>query len=425
MVLDGGDLLFPFPSLAGHPEAGLLRDKARVVARATVRLGADAVNVGRRDLAGGIELLRELGGEYRVPWLSTNLRLAEGQHPFPRWRVVDWGGLRVGLVGLVPPDPALDPQLGIRVDPPAPALREALAALGRVDAVVCLSNLGLDAERELLGQVPGVALAVGGGSGHQLPVPLVAGDTAFLHATERGRFLGLLEVGGEALRRWKTPREAGEQAQRQARVEALRSQAAALPAGPDREQVAGALRAQAAQAAAGLSAPGGALFSHRLAPLDESVPEDPEVAVWVAEALAREARWRREQALVAPVAAAPAPLPPGPFHVGVPACRSCHPRAYAAWLQTPHARAYARLGTDDRRPECVLCHASRLRQVSGPGFEPVVGCEVCHGPGGNHRARVNIARVPSEALCRNCHRGDHGDRGFDYRQGYLRVRCDR
>ncbi len=424
LYLDAGDALFRSPTLPPGPAAGGLRARARLVARALVHMGAGAVNVGRLDLAAGLGFLEDLGRDPGVPWVSTNLAAADGRRPFPRWRVVPWGGLRVGVVGLIRPDPPADGRLGLRVEEPRAALEEALNGLAAqgVDAVVCLSNLGLEAEKQLAREVPGVAVIVGGGTHPYLPSPPVVADTVILHAGNRGRYLGVLETDPGSLGSWERPRNLGDRPVLQARlanarrgIELLR-QSKATPAQirSVEVQVAGLEKALAELDRAP------ATFSHRIVPLGPSIPEDPEVAGWVREHKGAEVAARRK---AAPPPPRPARRRAGPFHTGSAACRSCHPQAYRGWLATRHARSYTSLGADSRNPRCLGCHATRLERPNGPALEPVVGCETCHGRGGNHRGRGNIVRQPPAGTCRRCHRGFHPDEGFDYPKDVARVRC--
>lgn len=430
-MLDGGDALFREVAVPEGPPGDLSRGRAEVVARAFQRIGVGAVNVGRRDLAAGLGFVGALGRDPGVPWVATNLRTSSGDYPFPRWRVLAWGDARIGVVGVLAPDPTRDPALGIRVGDPAAAVREALAALDDVDAVICLANLGLDAERELARQVPALRAIVGGMTNHQLATPLVEGGTLVLRAADRGRYLGVLEVPRGALAAWRDPVDARERDLLARRAENLRATLEAFP--PERaegaerrlELVAGQLRA--AEAALARFDGDSVTFRHRLLPLDTRVGEDREVAGWVAAFHAAEARGRASRAAPKPHAAVvpSRPASRGPFHTGTAACRSCHADAYRAWVGTPHARAAADLKDRSRDPQCLGCHASRLTRATGPTVEPVVGCEACHGPGGNHRGRGNVARRPPEAACRECHGAFHPNQAFDYAKGLARIRCDR
>ena len=426
LYVDGGDLLFRQSPVAGLAEEELLRDRARLIARAAVADGAAAVNVGRRDLASGLAFLSELAREPGVPWVSTNLRDAAGTYPFPRWRIVDWGGLRVAVLGVLPADSGADHQFGFQVDPPAEALRVALAQLPSVDAVVCLSNLGFETEKELVRQVPGAALVVGGGSSQLLYSPHVIGDTAILSAGDRGRYLGVLDLSAGSLRAWTQPRDLQQAALLEARLVEIRQREEAAGSSPGLQAEADRVRGALTELRSGTAG-----FANRVLALDGRGGEDPEVERWVREFKAHEAA-KRQQAVPVRAAASEAGIaatPPSPVGVGGYAgsasCRACHAEAYQAWLGTAHARAYADLKGSTRDPACLVCHATRLARPSGISVEPVVSCEACHGPGARHRGVGNIARKPAEDQCRQCHRGFHPGSSFALENAYARIRCDR
>ncbi|HEX8909445.1 MAG TPA: multiheme c-type cytochrome [Anaeromyxobacteraceae bacterium] len=114
-------------------------------------------------------------------------------------------------------------------------------------------------------------------------------------------------------------------------------------------------------------------------------------------------------------------LAAGADQVGAETCKACHPAAYEAWRDGPHARALATLTPAQRADRrCTVCHAPDLdRGVSG------VTCETCHG-GGRLYARSYVMRDrelaravglvdPGERSCRACHtESAPGLTRFDY-----------
>jgi hypothetical protein len=111
---------------------------------------------------------------------------------------------------------------------------------------------------------------------------------------------------------------------------------------------------------------------------------------------------------IAALAAAPA-LAGAADLVGPETCKACHPAAYAAWREGPHARALEGLperSRTDRR--CLSCHAP-----AAEAGQAGVGCEACHGPGRHYAARyvmrdAELARalglvIPGEKGCLACH----------------------
>ncbi|HEU5170541.1 MAG TPA: 5'-nucleotidase C-terminal domain-containing protein, partial [Gemmatimonadales bacterium] len=113
------------------------------------RLGLAATALGARDAVWSLDTLRRRMAQSRFPWLAANLvDSASGRRP--DWvvshRVVDAGGLRVGLVGYVGGDAQAFFRsagvTGIVVRPGAAALREALGAVKRegADLAVVLAH---------------------------------------------------------------------------------------------------------------------------------------------------------------------------------------------------------------------------------------------------------------------------------------------
>ena len=112
------------------------------------------------------------------------------------------------------------------------------------------------------------------------------------------------------------------------------------------------------------------------------------------------------------------PLPDGNMFIGSQMCRSCHQVEYDTWKKMRHARAMTTLqerknpSGRDFDPTCVVCHsvgmdyAGGYRSMQETPEMAHVGCEMCHGPGGNHVFSANPASVPmSKAFtrCADCH----------------------
>jgi hypothetical protein len=143
-------------------------------------------------------------------------------------------------------------------------------------------------------------------------------------------------------------------------------------------------------------------------PLDDRVPDDPEVAMVVE-------RYKDRLAEENLVAAAPR-LPPetGGFFVGPETCGSCHKPQFKVFEKMKHAHAYESLlprkGQHD--PECLRCHTTGFGFETGfCGIEATprlasVSCESCHGVGSNHISNpqpgFGAIKEPAK-LCVRCH----------------------
>ncbi len=131
--------------------------------------------------------------------------------------------------------------------------------------------------------------------------------------------------------------------------------------------------------------------------------------------------------------------------IGSQRCEVCHEPAYRQWRRTPHARAYQSLVEADPPrqfdPECISCHVVGWHPTEyfpyEGGYTSIdetphltgVGCESCHGPGGNHlqaemhgtaeeqerhRKLMVITRQESrDGQCATCHDLDNSP-DFDF-----------
>lgn len=88
-------------------------------------------------------------------------------------------------------------------------------------------------------------------------------------------------------------------------------------------------------------------------------------------------------------------LPTTAAYVGSNACQSCHAKEYETWSASPHAHAVSTLEKAAKQSDtaCLGCHTTAFGKPGGfPAAAKVasspdlarVGCESCHGPGGDH-----------------------------------------
>lgn len=119
------------------------------------------------------------------------------------------------------------------------------------------------------------------------------------------------------------------------------------------------------------------------------------------------------------------------LYLGAVWCQRCHPKIYARWQQTPHAKAIDILkqqGRDDDH-RCLPCHVTGMETEDSTVTGEVKGfisftatphltnvqCEACHGPGKMHtRNPAEYPLLPGDATsCRKCHTEDRSP-GFIY-----------
>ena len=91
-----------------------------------------------------------------------------------------------------------------------------------------------------------------------------------------------------------------------------------------------------------------------------------------------------------------------PTYLGAKSCKPCHIKMHRSWAKMKHAQAWENLPKEFRAPDkkdakgraCISCHVTGYGQAGGfvNAIESKhllgVQCEVCHGPGSQHKAAV-------------------------------------
>ncbi len=170
LLLDAGDWF------QGTPEGA--SDGGLQMIRAMECLQFDATTLGNHDFDYGIDNLLKLIDATTIPVIASNVTDSSGrlQQVVLRDHIIERGGFRVGLIGILTPDAPniIAPAVGkkLQVAPLADAVRKARDRLRQqgADLLVVLSHSGVDLERLLAGEVEGIDLIVGGHS-HTLVDP--------------------------------------------------------------------------------------------------------------------------------------------------------------------------------------------------------------------------------------------------------------
>jgi len=221
LLLDGGD--FSMGTLF-HTVTREIGGELRLL----TELGYDAVTLGNHEfdfrpagLAAMISAAYRAKGDELVPLLSSNLRFdatrkdddslqdhAEAGRILP-YSVIEKGGIRFGLFGLlgnnaVAVSPMIKPVTFADPVATATAMVQTLREVEKVDVVILLSHMGVSRqadgswrgeEVELVEQVPGIDIVVGGHSHTALPQPvLVNGRTPVMQAGSEIQYLGELRM---------------------------------------------------------------------------------------------------------------------------------------------------------------------------------------------------------------------------------------
>ena len=443
--MDAGDFAWKTPRIAGArlPQQ---RRKAELQLAAFAKGGMDALLPGDGDLALDPAWLQDAARSAGVPLVLANVQ-CDGAEPFAPAAVVDRGGVKTLVVGLMGERARVPPSC--RLSKARPALEAVLGAAGPVDLVVVLSHQDAEEDAALAEAVPATDLFINAGAGASLSEPrALPGAALQLAAGSRGKKLGIatitLHPGATGFENEGATQElAGRLDRTRVRLETARQQIEATDDPEKRqrserrarffEEEVTRLEAELEVVLASKTEPRNVL-SNVLKGLGETVADDPEVAAMLEAA-------KPEIGAAAHAGGAPADPHAGHDHgaegaaahaasptvyAGSQACAGCHPGPAAQWTQTPHARAWASLEAENRQLDldCWSCHATGAEKPGGPQHPTQVGaalqgvgCESCHGPGAEHAKRPKdheMVTSPPEATCTGCHDGEQDGGRFDH-----------
>ena len=332
-------------------------------------MGVAAHNLGGPEAALGAEYLREVARRMAIPFLSANLRDGSGALVAEPLRIIEAGGMRVALVGVLSPRFARD-GLRLRIDEPRDAILNASKA-GKFDALIVLAYLPEAELRALAAELPEADAVIGGPTGQSI-APTKVGPTWLAAATNKGKYLVALEA---ADRSWT------------GRVDELGPD---IADDPDQRRNLDRFRAE-------------------LARLD--LPAD-------------------QTGFLTPL---PPDLPDGYQVAGTDSCRACHTADCHAWDESHHAHAWRTLEARGEHvdPDCQRCHTTGyglpggFRSARGSLDGTAVGCESCHGPARAHVLRTTEPTpYAARDQCLRCHDPENSP-NFAYDTYWARIRHGR
>jgi len=351
--------------------------KAEIGFTALKEMGYAAYNVGEKDLLLGVERLKYFEETSGIPFLCANLFQGEKPvfQPFVLHTISLQGRqVRVAIVGTLSghfDSTVQNAGDNLRLKVPDVVLKSLMDGLERdSDLIVLLAHADLAESKALASAFPQIDVIV---SGHERDEPLASpirmGKTVLLNTGTKGKSLGQLDI------RWGTD---GKIANYDFQVLSLSER---IPDSPQMVDLLG-------------------LYQQMLAA--ENLSEDLER------------------------------VPPraGGMYVGSASCKGCHAEAYVIWKKSKHAHAYQTLVEKGHAadPECLRCHTVSFGFQTGflnmnqtPALTDV-GCENCHGVGGNHvkKPQKGYGQV-TKADCLTCHTTENSPK-FDYEVYLPKIR---
>lgn len=375
--------------------------KDHFIARIMGKFGYDAIAVGEKDLAFGLEKLVEDWNTYKLNLLCANLFMKDDpgkgrvyqtrpqpRRVFPAYRIVSRGGVRIGFVALLSPRTKAQPRdpgaenrveaLTYAIEDPLPIAKKLLPGVrAKCDVLVLLAHMDRGELEKMLPDLEGVDLAVLGHS----PVneftkePYQMGTVPVYKATYQGQYIGSLRI----------------------------------TLGADRKI---------------------AESQNTIYMLDKTLADDEEIAALVTEFEAEYRKVQKELYARQQLSSSTGSAISQDIYLGVGTCVRCHAEDFEVYTRTKHARAYMTLSKmfQQRDASCIGCHStgygkeggfSGARLVGSPIDLADVQCEACHGPGAEHSRDGRYASRAAES-CTQCHNQEQ-DPDFEFEEAWKQI----
>ncbi len=417
LFLDGGSCLFNIQDrYPKQVERKQLLAKAFVIIESMNRMGYQGMALGSSDLLLGLENLKKLASAATFPILSANFLGPDGAPVFTPWTVVEAGGVRIGVIGLVMS--TLNPRYledlapGCRAVNAVETAKKAVAELkGKADLIVALSHVRKEENEELGKQVPEISLITD-------PNVKYGSHSLFLADPDQvvdrfGKAL-VVRTDGEGMRLTRIDVEF-EVPFGELRTSAeLNRLEKSVQINPIPEDMAAYL--------------GRGNFNRAVVSRISVEPHyiaDPGIETMIE-------RWKKDD----PGSLDPksmAALKSAPItYVGKEQCVDCHKEQYEFWKTTDHAHAFTSLEEtgDHLRYDCIGCHTvgfgHTFLSVKQAKKWADVQCECCHGSNPDHMDDPEGAgkwpRI-TEHTCLACHNEAQIRIPFDFRRTVKQVSC--
>lgn len=164
-------------------------------------MGHDALGLGDRDLALGIDTLKKLEAKAKFPFLSANVVNAETNEViFQESALLEVAGQKVGVFGLLSNAYRLkasqESSYGFKVMSPQRVAGKVIAGLKKKGAqiIVLLGHLTLEECAEVAKEFPDIDVILGSHSQKMKRYPDTVGNTYITDPYMKGKYLGILTL---------------------------------------------------------------------------------------------------------------------------------------------------------------------------------------------------------------------------------------
>ena len=178
---------------AGHANGTATYDRLKfeAILRGELAMNVGAHNLGGSEIQLGADYLRHLPDDLTQMFVSSNTRDRKQSALAPPVRLLEAGGQRLAIVGVVGEEFATKE---IEVLPPERAVLDTLKSVaGNYDRAIVLAYLREADLRELAAALPEVDIVVGGPTGQSI-APQTVARVAIASVTNKGKFVAVLNL---------------------------------------------------------------------------------------------------------------------------------------------------------------------------------------------------------------------------------------
>lgn len=372
VVIDSGDLFFSSDALPFGSNTQW-RLKAELIGDSYKIMGVDAIGVGEKDLAMGLEFLKTQA-EKGLKIIATNL--SSEKHPWLLpYLIIEKNHKKIGIISLL--QGKIKPEEG-EIKEPIRAMDEVINTIrNKTDLIVLLSHLKPSDEENLLKSRSDIEIIISSHMGYISQKPREVNRKLILSAGNRGKYAGVIRLKFNGK-------------------------------GPYSVRTTG-------------NNEGTYTYESEWIPIEQDMPSESRIDKLIAEYNTKiaelNATGKREIVT----------------YITADGCKGCHEKQYQFWKSTKHAMAYQTLKALKKNmdPECIPCHTTGFGKTGGFTSPSNVGnlkgvqCESCHENSTQHGkagGRKEVKRAVPEIICRECHTPERSP-DFDYNTRLPAVSC--
>lgn len=192
LFLDGGDLF--------HGTLPLVATRGEALLPAVEKMQLDGWVPGNWDFAYGKEQLESLASKLPFPTLACNVKSEDTEDTFLKpYTIKDIEGVKVGIIGLTYPyvDETMPDSFskGLVFSKGVEETRKCVEELrDQADLIVLLSHMGLPLDAELASMIDGIDIILSGHSHDRIEQPITVNNTIVVQAGSSSSFLGKLDL---------------------------------------------------------------------------------------------------------------------------------------------------------------------------------------------------------------------------------------